>query len=200
MAGRLLFFGHPNQYSLADGIFSTVMCIRHEFNMSTANGKSPVAQWLRALSRGADHEYGNRGVGLIGLCLTGSIILSVIIEPSVRVPVMCEPAPPFFNKSALGVPEDDIDKAKQRAVFSPILAYRFSTDEKSPHKRFVTLRETFGFTISAKEICTAVAPFDIPKCAHSVLTGDHPDQDNPNHPVQQAFDETLGRFRSKLDV
>jgi dienelactone hydrolase len=194
-----LFFGYPNQYSLVDGISSTVLCIRHEFNVFTSNGKSPIADWLKTLCRQAHSECGYQGVGLIGLCLTGNVVLSVMVERSVRVPVMCEPSLPFFNKFALGVPEHDIEKAQDRATTSPILAYRFDSDHKCPRERFVTLRNTFKTNIKATEICTGpIHPFDIPTCAHSVLTGNYPNQHEPNHPVQLALTEILQRFKSSL--
>jgi len=177
-----LFFGHPNEYSVVDGIFSTVLCIRHEFDIFTSNGTSPIAEWLRELCRMVDANCGNRGVGLIGMCLTGNIVLSVMLEPAVRVPVMCEPALPFFHKAALGVPDADVGQAKLRAAKFPILAFRFETDNKCPKERFNTLRSTFGDNIRTVEI----------------PTGDYPDQDNPNHPVQHAFDEILLRFKRGL--
>ena len=80
-----LFFGSPNQYSIPDGIRSTVLCIRHEFNVFNSHGSSTITPWLRELCRRADAECGHRGVGLIGMCLTGNVVLSVVIEPSVRV-------------------------------------------------------------------------------------------------------------------
>jgi dienelactone hydrolase len=194
-----LFFGHPNDYSISDGLFSTVFCIRHEFNVFTSNGVSPIAEWLRELCRRVYADCGNRGVGLIGMCLTGNVVLSVMLEPTVRVPVMCEPALPFFHKSALGVPEEDLAMAKLRAASNPILAFRFESDNKCPKERFRTLREAFGENIRTVEIPTGPDnPFDIPKNAHSVLTGDYPDQENPNHPVQHAFDEILMHFRREL--
>jgi hypothetical protein len=146
-----------------------------------------------------DANCGNRGVGLIGMCLTGNIVLSVMLEPAVRVPVMCEPALPFFHNAALGVPDADVGQAKLRAAKFPILAFRFETDNKCPKERFNTLRSTFGDNIRTVEIPTGPEnPFNIPKNAHSVLTGDYPDQDNPNHPVQHAFDEILLRFKRGL--
>jgi len=49
------------------------------------------------------------GVGVTGMCLTGNLVLSVMLDESVLVPVMCEPAVPFMpwskeRKAALGVP------------------------------------------------------------------------------------------------
>jgi dienelactone hydrolase len=194
-----LFFGHPNEYSITDGIFSTVLCIRHEFNVFTTHGKSPIAEWLRELCRRADDECGYRGVGLIGMCLTGNVVLSVMLEPSVSVPVMCEPSLPFLHKASLGAPEEDIEDAKQRAKDAPILAFRFASDNKCPKERFDTLRNTFKENICTVEIPTGPEnPFDIPGNAHSVLSGDYPNQCDPNHPVQHAFDEILLRFKRDL--
>jgi len=111
---------------------------------------------------------------------------------------MCEPALPFGHAGALGVPEADIAEAKKMAVRSPILAYRFTTDKISPAERFVTLRTEFSGNIRACEIATGTKPFDIPHNAHSVLTGNYPHLEDPNHPVNHVFDEILGRLSTAL--
>jgi dienelactone hydrolase len=193
-----LFFGRPNEVIGPLGYAGALFCVRHEFNLLTRNGDSPIAEWLRELCRRADKESGQRGIGLIGMCLTGNIVLSVMLEPAVRVPVMCEPALPFGHADALGIPEMDISSAKGMAVKAPIMAYRFSTDKKCPAERFNTLRKEFGSNIQTCEIETLTQPFNIPRDAHSVLTGDYPEMDDPNHPVNHAFDEILSRFRVSL--
>lgn len=198
-----LFFLHPgtrdDALSVIEAALSPTLCIRHEFNLFAANGHSRITGWLRKLCTVADAECGNRGVGLIGMCLTGNIVLSVMLDPSVRAPVMCEPAIPLLHKSALGVPRKDIDNAVTRAAYSPILAFRFTTDTKCPPERFATLRCTFGRNIATTEIPTGPShPFNIPDGSHSVLSGDYPCQDDPNHPVQHAFDQILLRFKTSL--
>ncbi len=47
------------------------LCVSREFTMLRTNKSSPVTEWLRALARLAHQECGGRGVGAIGMCLTG---------------------------------------------------------------------------------------------------------------------------------
>jgi dienelactone hydrolase len=195
-----LIFGRPGQrISVLRGTL-TVICVRHEFDLFHAEGQSRITPWLRALCQEIDHRTGNRGVGVIGMCLTGNVVLSLMVEKCVRVPVMCEPALPFCNQAALGVPQDDINNAVIRSRTTPVLAYRFSEDKVCGHEKFVTLRKTFPKEgLHACEIPSGPgSPFDLPASAHSVLTGDYPDQENPNHPVQHALDEILTQFKTRL--
>ena len=82
------------------------------------------------------------------MCLTGNLVLSVMLDESVLVPVMCEPAVPIFasteeQKAALGVPDDDVRKAVQRAQNVQVLGFRFATDKQCPAQRFKTLERPF---------------------------------------------------------
>jgi len=190
------FFGPIDQRDLPAGI---LFCLRNEFNVWCSGGESRITNWLRSLCERADEESGRCGVGVIGLCLTGNIVLSAMVLDCVRVGVMCEPALPFAHKSALGVPQGDIEKARDRAQIFPMMAYRFSTDTKYPHARFQTLADTFGAGIHLTEIPTGVAPWYIPNRKHSVLTDDQiPQVNDPNHPVQHAVDEILAMLRRRL--
>jgi hypothetical protein len=66
-----------------------------------------------------------------------------MVDPIVKVPVMCEPGLPFLHPSSLGAPEDDIKHAATRSDVDPLFAYRFTTDWICPAARFKTLRERF---------------------------------------------------------
>jgi dienelactone hydrolase len=190
------FFGPVDKRDVSAGI---LFCLRHEFNVFLSDGKSPIASWLRVLCERADSECGGRGVGVIGLCLTGNIVMSAMVHQSVRLGVMCEPALPFIHAAALGVPESDVRRANDRAQIYPMLAYRFSTDTKCTHARFQSLRKTFGSGIHLTEICTGVDPWNIPNKSHSVLTQDYPNVNDTNHPVQHAIDEILTELRVRLN-
>jgi dienelactone hydrolase len=196
-----LIFGRPDQkISTARGIL-TILCVRREFDLFQSQGASRITPWLRELCVEIDRRTGQRGVGVIGMCLTGNVVMSLMVEPCVRVPVMCEPALPFLHGSALGIPETDVVAAVHRSHITPLLAYRFSEDKICPHERFVTLRNTFpNEGLHACEIPSGQgsAPWDIPEDAHSVLTGDYPNQWDPNHPVQHALDEILSCLKTRL--
>lgn len=190
------FFGKVNNHDVPRGLF---YCLRDEFNVWTSNGDSRIANWLRALCTRADAEGGGGGVGVIGLCFSGNIVMSAMVLDSVRLGVMSEPALPFFHKAALGVPEADLERAKARAQVFPMLAYRFSSDTKCTHERFQTLADTFGPGIRLKEIPTGVAPWHIPDRRHSVLTDDSiPNISDPDHPVQHVIEEILSELRLRL--
>jgi dienelactone hydrolase len=68
-----LFFGIPNDRLPRVEWPGALFCIRHEFNLLASNGTSRIAEWLRELCRRADRDCGDRGVGVIGLCLTGNV-------------------------------------------------------------------------------------------------------------------------------
>lgn len=119
----------------------------------------------------------------------------------VRLGLMGEPALPFTNKAALGVPENDVEAAVARAKVYPMLAYRFSSDKNCPSERFDTLQKRFGDGIRLTEICTGTLPWEIPDGSHSVFTSNDNSWrriDDPNHPVQHAVDEVLGELRLRL--
>ena len=189
------FFGPLDKRDTAAGL---LFCLRHEFKVFSSHGDSPIAAWLHLLCDRASTECGNHPVGVIGLCLTGNIVMSALAHPAVSLGVMCEPALPFFNGSALGVSDSTVSQIKPKLLVSPMLAYRFTTDRKCPPERFQTLRSTFQQGVRTCEIPTETEPWMIPKCSHSVLTGGYPGETDPNHPVQHALDEILAELSKRL--
>src|SRR5215469_6862718 len=65
----------------------SAICIHREFNVWYAGKSSPIVEWLRALARKAHAECGGRGVGAVGMCLTGGFALAMMTEASVVAPV-----------------------------------------------------------------------------------------------------------------
>lgn len=189
------FFGPLDKRDCTAGI---LFCLRHEFKVFSSHGNSPIASWLHLLCERANSECGERGVGVIGLCLTANTVMSAMVHPTVRIGVMCEPALPFLNARALGISDDTISKVKPKALVYPMLAYRFTTDRKCPPERFQTLRDTFKQGVRTYEIPTETEPWLIPKNSHSVLTGGYPGETDPNHPVQHALDQILAELCRRL--
>jgi dienelactone hydrolase len=197
-----LFFGKPGMDNKLLGPVLAILCLSRELNSLSTNAPSKIAGWLRALCRRIHTESHGRGVGVIGMCLTGNLILSVMLDESVLVPVMCEPAVPFWpwskeRKAAVGVPDDDVKRAAERAKQAQILGFRFETDTKCPDERFQTLEQIFGTTcFKGKRIPTGPnSPGQIPSRSHSVLTGQF-DYDDLNHPARKALDEIIERLRT----
>jgi len=107
------------------------ICISQEFYCFAKYQSSPITQWLKALCRKAHADSGGPGVGVIGMCLTGGFVLSLMADASVMAPVASQPSLPIGitrgHRAALGVSEDDLEAAKTRAESEvPLLAIRFS--------------------------------------------------------------------------
>ena len=197
-----LFFGEPRQHSVVRGLAGTAwLCVRHELNALSTDGRSEISVWLRALCRRMLGECGGRGVGVIGMCLTGHLVISVMLDESVLVPVLCEPSIPLVaitekQRAALGVPQEDVARAVERAKSAPVLGFRFVPDKRCPPERFETLKELFGTCFQGSSLPVDPRDPHAAKPPHSVLTEDFVDQ--PEHPTRKAFDaivERLGTLR-----
>ena len=146
-----LLFGKPNKPLSVPKIlqYTAQICISQEFYCFAKNKSSPITDWLKALCRQAKQECGGKGVGVIGMCLTGGFVLSLMADDSVIASVVSQPSLPFgitsAHKAALGVSPEELEVAKERASQGvPILALRFSEDKVSPPEKFMTLRQEFG--------------------------------------------------------
>jgi dienelactone hydrolase len=188
-------FGAPDQpLSLPKMLgYTAQLCIRREFNCLAKHQSSPITDWLRDLCRYAHQACGHRGVGVIGMCLTGGFVLSLMADASVIAPVTSQPALPFgitaAHRVALGISPEQLAQAKEQADQGiPLLALRFSADKISPPEKFDTLRQVFGDTPEvledSSELCWRRGkaletleinshpgnPYHISPNAHAVLT------------------------------
>jgi hypothetical protein len=114
-----------------------------------------VVQWLRELARDAWRQWpAGKGVGVIGMCLTGAFPLAMLREDVVIAPVLCQPTLPFSpwnvfaplgwftDKPALAISVDDLRHARDvRTV--PILGIRYEGDWRCPKERFERLGGEF---------------------------------------------------------
>jgi len=75
-------------------------CISREFSVLAAHASSPITDWLRALARALHEEVGGRGIGAIGMCLTGNFALALMMEPPCWP--RCSPSPPCPSPSEPG--------------------------------------------------------------------------------------------------
>ena len=95
-------------------------CIAREFHVLASHGSSPITHWLRALARKAHAECGGPGVGCIGMCLTGTFGLAMMVDESVIAPVLSQPSLPFpfgaERKAALHVSPRELEIVKARVA------------------------------------------------------------------------------------
>jgi dienelactone hydrolase len=158
---------------------------------------------LRALAHRAHKECGGRGVGAIGLCLTGGFAIAMTTEPKVIAPALAEPSLPLpvtpANRAAIDASEQEIACARQRLTDEDLtmIGLRFRGDPLVPSKRFETLKREFGDRFEAIELDPADADPNAPRPAHAVLTL-HLNDSDPDGPTRKAEAHVIEFFRKRL--
>jgi len=197
-------FGVPGKPATPGYIAGQMLraCISREFHVLASHRSSPITDWLRALCRSVHAECGGRGVGAIGMCLTGNFALALMVDESVMAPVLSQPSLPFgvtrAHRAAIHLSDADLTVVKKRAAAGcGVLGLRFTHDPLCPGTRFDTLRRELGDGSEAIEIDSSRGnPWGIKRGAHSVLALDLVDEEG--HPTRAALDRTLALFHERL--
>lgn len=180
-------------------------CVSAEFRALAANASSPVTQWLRALAREAHHECGGVGVGAVGMCFTGNFALTMMLEPSVRAPVLSQPSLPLDDPAGIESSIEELEAIRARLERDDlsVLAYRFEGDKYCRAERFAAYRTALGERFDGRVLPDSAAnpdppPFfrDIIGSPHSVLTAHLVDAEG--EPTLQARDEVIGFLHKRL--
>jgi dienelactone hydrolase len=179
------------------------LCVSREISLFASGRSSPIVEWLKPLCRRAHEECGGRGVGVIGMCLTGGFALSMAIDPVVLAPVLAQPGLPALPHSSIDVSRIDLGIVRRRieAEGLEVLGYRFQGDKICRGERFDTLRKALGDGFKPHVIADASANPTGPmarakRSPHSVFTGDLIDE--PGQPTREAANEVIAFFRSRL--
>jgi dienelactone hydrolase len=178
------------------------VCVARTFHLFSRGGVGPILDEMRALCRIAELRCAGRGVGVLGMCLTGNFALALALEPCVRAPVLAQPALPFAVPGladALAVPEAHGAAGGQRLIAEDrvLLGVRFTGDPLCPGSRFERLRAGLGDRFEGIEIDSA--PGNLAghrRLAHSPLTNDLVDE--PGQPTRAALDRVLAFFEENL--
>jgi dienelactone hydrolase len=185
-------------------------CISAEFrafaNKKGANKSSPVTLWLRALARLAHAQCGGPGVGAIGMCFTGNFALTMMLEPAMLAPVLCQPSLPFDDPAGLEIGPDELAAVRQRLERDDltVMAYRFEGDRFCKAERFAAYTEALGGRFVARILPDSAAnrdhlnPFfeQVVASPHSVVTAHLIDA--AGQPTIAARDEILSFFQRRL--
>ncbi len=188
-----------NGYLLRSSISA---CVRREFALFAAKRSSPICDFLRALCRHAHAELGGKGVGALGMCLTGNFALTLMVDDAVMAPVLSQPSLPLAigaaRKRGLHLSDEDLAVVKRRAAEGVgVLGLRFTHDPLCPPERFQCLREELGDGFEGIEIDSSRGnPYGHPRDAHSVLTRHLIDEEG--QPTREALERVLGFFRDRL--
>ena len=181
-------------------------CVSAEFRRLAADEPTPIGQWLRGLARMAHRECGGPGVGAIGMCFTGNFALSMMLEPAVLAPVLCQPSMPLEEASALESPPEELAAVRDRLDRADLTVqgYRFAGDRFCTAQRFAAYAAALGDRFEAHVLPDAAAntrdlpPFfeHVIKGAHSVVTVHLVDE--AGQPTLAARDEILAFFARRL--
>jgi dienelactone hydrolase len=180
-------------------------CVSAEFRAFAANESSPVTQWLRALARLAHEECGGPGVGAIGMCFTGNFALSMMLEPAMLAPVVCQPALPMDDPAGMAMAPAELAYVRERLEREDltVMAYRFEGDKHCKAQRFAAFSEALGQRFVARVLPDSAAnpttpPFfdKVVASPHSVVTAHLIDE--AGQPTTAARDEILAFFAHRL--
>ncbi len=185
-------FGDPGRPpSIPYGIKQIVKgCVSREFHALRAGVTAPLTSWLRALAADVHPACGGRGVGAIGMCFTGNFALSMMLEPSVVAPVLCQPSLPILHKGGVHSSPEDLAAIRARMEREDLtaLAYRFEGDAFCRKERWADYDRALGDRIVLRTLPDSAAnPVNVMKNPHSVVT--HHLIDEAGQPTRAAVDE-----------
>lgn len=175
------------------------ICISRQFHILRPSLSGPLAVWLRGLAETAHLERGGPGAGVVGMCVTGNLALSMMLSPSVIAAALAQPSLPILGKRAPQIPPVDLETLTARleqCADLKVLAYRFDGDRFCTAHRFHTLEEALGTRFSGKSIDDRYANPAASGRPRGVLT-DHL-IDEPGQPTLAARDEIIAHFKSVL--
>jgi dienelactone hydrolase len=173
------------------------ICISRQFALLSANRTGPVVDWLRALARRLHSEIGGRGVGVVGMCITGNFALTMALDPEVVAPVLAEPSLPLCRGRAVHAPPEALQAVRDRYALDgfKVIGLRFKGDTKCPPERFDTLRRELGPAFDWRELENSSARTGRSD-PHSVLTFELIDREGEE--TRAALDLVLGYLEERL--
>jgi dienelactone hydrolase len=175
------------------------ICLAQQFRLFL-DRTSPAVSWLRALAS-AKRAESARGVGVVGMCITGGFALAMAVEEAVVAPVLSEPSLPVplgGSRAAIGIDDDDLKAVRERARKGlGVLGLRFTEDFWCRCERFERLKRQFGTRFEAIEINSSRGnAWQIPPNAHAVLTVAFDDREG--HPTRDALKRVISFLDERL--
>ena len=149
--------------------------------------------------------FGREGVGAIGMCFTGNFALSMMLEPSMLAPVLCQPSLPLNNPGGIQIAPEELTRVKERLEREnlTVLGYRFAGDRFCTAQRFAAYTAALGDRFVAKVLPDGAANPEPPPFFKHVVGGPHSVVtahliDAAGEPTLAARDEILSFFTRRL--
>lgn len=183
-------FGPLGKMSFA-GNLARLFCMRREFSLFARNKTSPVTRWLAALCQDSRQRYDAKGVGVVGMCLTGNFAISLMADDAVLGSVSSQPSLPLAKQTALHMSDKDVAQVSEAIdQKGEVLAYRFKGDKICKAEKFQALDRAFNTDKQRIRLT------ELPGDQHAMLTA-HFD-DDPLSPTGRAFLEICAYFDNRL--
>jgi dienelactone hydrolase len=179
--------------------------------MFAEHQKQPITDWLSGLCRRISEAH-RRRIGVIGMCLTGSLPIALMNDESVGTAVVAQPSMPLFactseGKRAPGISTVELNRAVERAhrEHLRIFGTRYERDEIGKLERFQAIKDAFGpdcfedHTIPASEYIGKLAGNDtLNEHAHATLTFCYRSEPDSYAP-RRLFLDLVSFLRRELD-
>ncbi len=160
-----LLFGKPGDNRTFHNLLDE--CGRSKFDCN-GSGRTPhPVQWIREFCAHVAHRWSSpRGMGAIGMCLTGAFPLAILEVKNVTAPVLCQPTSPsgllsFLrftgNSPNIGIATADLNHARDDSQV-PILAIRYAGDWRCPNGRFNALSKRFTDRLHLSALTSHASP------------------------------------------
>ncbi|MFN7130889.1 MAG: hypothetical protein ACK4N5_02330 [Myxococcales bacterium] len=139
------------------------------------------------------------------MCFTGNFALSMMLEPAVLAPVLCQPSLPLGDPAALQIAPDELASVRRRLEREglTVRAYRFEGDRYCTAERFAAYAAALGPRFEPRVLPSSAAnprppPFfeQVIGCPHSVVTAHLIDEEG--QPTLAARDEILAFLSARL--
>ncbi len=144
-----------------------MMCVRSEYRAMASKSSSPIAGWMRALSRDIGAQTGHN-IGVVGMCLTGGVVFSMVWDPIVEAAVSAQPSLPFLGARTETTVSDE-DFAASAATGKNARALHFKDDVICDPDRVEKLREDW----QDKGGGSSLVQRTFPGKGHATLTEHH---------------------------
>jgi dienelactone hydrolase len=191
------------------------LCVSREFAFLRAGISAPVTDYLRALAAHISRENGDARIGAIGMCLTGSFVIPLVIDPAVVAAVAAQPAVPMSFRhllsggtacskiGQLNVSEQHIAQARARLASkqAQIMAVRCRADRVCPQGKIERLRREFPAGLDVREYGAVEDRNLLGERPHATFTKEYrvaPDDASAEHHSRQAFADLVAFFKRHL--
>ena len=203
-----LLFGDPNLYSLPTGLMAYAFNGEWE-ELKDPKGSRPIIQWLKKVVKFIDKRHQERHkIGIIGMCLTGSLPLALVDHPRIHGVVIAQPSLPLIAirdeaKKSLGISKAEVDLVKSRVTAENpngvrIYGVRFEKDTTAKRVKHLRMIDKFKHGFIDREIGSGEYDihdkdgntlYKISDGAHSTLIIEW--ENFPQHPSQIRREEIV---------